>query len=146
MLLSQDGKQQQVADSLVEGKDLEERMLTRNDTYGNRDDNYSERNGLSTIQYSELDRQPAFTQPNFHQSKKTCGESIFFCCITSKDLNVREDKFYQKFKKTMVEPYDSTKEEHERNLARLFYSATGLAAGSPIPSEDNTQNVSMMNE
>lgn len=73
--------------------------------------------------FSMDDVQRARKQPQFHRDQKGIKEILFFCCYESKDLNFRENKYFNQFKKTMIKEYDSKNKDHEQDLAYLFYIA-----------------------
>ena len=51
-------------------------------------------------------------------------ESAFAsCCAVNNDLNKRENKYYNKFKSSMIGPYSSDNQEHEYNLQQLYHKA-----------------------
>lgn len=46
----------------------------------------------------------------------------------------------------MINSYDAKVPQHEADLARLFYIANGLPEGSEIPSDENMENLTMVND
>lgn len=70
------------------------------------------------------DREIAKSQPIRHKQNKRFSESIFgqfqMCCgcrcVDNHDLNKRENKYYNRFAKGMIEDYDSSNSVHEYNL------------------------------
>ena len=101
---------------LITNKDLEENMLLR-----------KEPTELQTFgSFSQVERRVSERQPPFHSSTKGCKESVFFCCVTSNDLNLRENRLYNRFKDTMIHSYDPKNQVHENHLAHLYYISNNL--------------------
>lgn len=66
---------------------------------------------------SKDDRQLSKKQPEVHQKNKGFIESAFgSCCAVNNDLNRRENKYYTKFKTSMIQAFDSNNAQHEYNL------------------------------
>lgn len=71
---------------------------------------------------SKDDRALSKKQPEIHQKNKGFIESAFgSCCAVNNDLNKRENKYYTKFKTSMIESYDSNNAQHEYNLQQLYH-------------------------
>ena len=62
----------------------------------------------------------ASKQPNFHNSKKSLSEIACGCCVATRDLNKREQKYFIKFQQSMISEFDSSNELHEYNLQLLY--------------------------
>eukprot|EP00349_Pseudokeronopsis_sp_Brazil_P004474 CAMPEP_0202964424 /NCGR_PEP_ID=MMETSP1396-20130829/8506_1 /ASSEMBLY_ACC=CAM_ASM_000872 /TAXON_ID= /ORGANISM="Pseudokeronopsis sp., Strain Brazil" /LENGTH=106 /DNA_ID=CAMNT_0049686513 /DNA_START=75 /DNA_END=395 /DNA_ORIENTATION=- len=61
-------------------------------------------------------------QPTFHEENKSFFQKCCSCCGRTNDLNRTEIYYYEKFKKTMVNPYDETNPKHEKALSLLYLS------------------------
>lgn len=71
---------------------------------------------------SKDDRERAKKQPSPHQKNKGFIETTFgSCCAVNNDLNKRENKYFNRFKESMIAPFDSENAEHEYNLQQLYH-------------------------